>query len=131
MHLRTALRGICASSIAIGAAMHAAGLALAERTSFESPWWMSLVFWTAIVGYSASAVGILLRRRTAVLFAVLGPLAGGTLIFFGLLIQGLDFQILIPGTLHNEIRPIGFVTLVVEPLAVLSGVLLLWDPQEG
>jgi len=90
---------------------------------------MSLIFWTAIVGYSASAVGILLRRREAVCFAVLGPVAGGTLIFLGLLFPGLDFQILIPGTFHDEIRPIGFITLVVEPMAVLSGILLLMEPK--
>jgi len=65
--------------------MHAAGLVPAGKTSFESPGWMTWIFWTAIVGYSA---------------------------------------------FHNEIRSIGFITLVVEPLAVLSGILLLWDPQD-
>ena len=74
------LRWTCAASIATGAVMHASGLYLARSISFDQPWWMSLIFWTAIVGYSASAVGILFRRREAAFFAVLGPVVGGSLI---------------------------------------------------
>jgi hypothetical protein len=122
---RDPLRILCAASIGTGAAMHAAGLILARAACFASPWWMSAIYWTAILGYSASAVGILCKRRAALWFAVVGPLVGGALIFAGLLVPEFRFQILIPGTFLNELRPIGFVTLVVEPLAVLSGIVLL------
>ena len=127
MYSRKLLRTVCAASIFVGALMHAAGLHQAVRTDFAGPWWMYAVFWTAIIGYSASAVGILFEKRIALLFAVLGPVTGGALIFLGLVSERLDFQILIPGTFSNEINPLGFVTLVVEPMAVLSAFLLLFD----
>lgn len=122
-----ALRWLCAASIATGGVMHLAGLHAASTGGFAGPWWMYAIFWTAIVGYPASAVGILLDRKPAYLFAVAGPIVGGILIFLGLLSNDLDFQILIPGTLSGEITPIGFVTLVVEPLAVLSALLVLTE----
>jgi len=130
MDLNRMLRAVCAGCIAIGAVMHAAGLWMARASSFSPPWWMLLIFWTAILGYAASSAGILLRFRPAILFAVIGPLTGGVLIFLGLLVPGLDLQLLIPGTLQDEIRPIGFVTLVAEPVAVFSGILLLMSPVE-
>ena len=126
---RKLLRGICAISIAIGALMHMAGLYQAVRIGFNGPWWMYAVFWTAILGYSASAVGIVLQKKVALTFAILGPAVGGTLIFLGLVSPALDFEILIPGTFSNEITPLGFITLVIEPLAVLSAFLLLMDPN--
>lgn len=124
---RRLLTSICTFSIATGAIMHMAGLYQAVSKGFDGPWWMYAVFLTAILGYSASAVGIVLEKKAAFIFAILGPAVGGTLIFAGLLSPSLDYEILIPGTFSNEIRPIGFVTLVIEPLAVLSSFLLLMD----
>ena len=119
------LRAICASAIAAGGAFHVAGLYMAEKVGFQGPWWMYLIFGIAIIGYPTSAVGILFDKKPAVVFAVVGPVIGGVLIFLGLMSPDFDYEILIPGTFANEITPLGFLTLVIEPMASLSAILLL------
>lgn len=125
---RNTLRAVCASSIAAGGLFHLAGLALAEKAGFEGSWWMYAVFLGAAACYLSSAVGILGERRPALFVALLGPPTGGVLIFAGLISPALRFEILIPGTLAGEITPLGFLTLVIEPIASFAALLLLLRP---
>jgi hypothetical protein len=122
---RNMVRAICAAAIAAGGAFHVAGLYMVEKVGFQGPWWMYLIFGIAIIGYPASAVGILFDKKPGVIFALLGPVIGGVFIFIGLMSPDLDYEILIPGTFANEITPLGFLTLVIEPMASLSAFLLL------
>ena len=125
------LRAQAAVGIAIGGAMHILGLLRALGAGVDIPWWMYAVFGIAIVCYPLSAIGVALRVEAAELFAFAGPLAGGALILAGFVFPPSRLIMLIPGTLTDEIAVVGFVTLIVEPVAAICALQLLFQRRAG
>ena len=125
------LRYVAAVSIAGGGSMHAIGLVQSIIDNQTFPWWFRAIFLIAIPGYFISAAFILKNWRIGYYFAVAGPITGGLLIFFGFLFRESQLLSLIPGTYKTEITAIGFLTLIIEPVAVTVSAFLIyhkiWD----
>ena len=66
------------------------------------------------------------NRLLGYVFAVIGPLVGGTLIYLGFVYPESRLLILIPGTYTNEIVAIGFITLISEPIATSFSAFLIY-----
>jgi hypothetical protein len=119
-------------SIALGGLFHGMGMAGSLLSGLAMPWWYWAIFTTALVGYEASAVLILLEKSPGFVFAALGPTIGGTMIAIGLLFPSTGLCCLIPGTYGSGISLLGFFTLVIEPMAVVSSILfLVYGPKRG
>ncbi len=120
------LRGLAALTIGTGGLMHAIGLYGAVRDNQPVFWWVWIFFLFAIPGYLFSAVAMLSDRLAGYLIAALAPPVGGLFILIGFMFPETELLRLIPGTYGHEIRLIGFLTLICEPIAtVLAGQLLL------
>ncbi|MEW6076312.1 MAG: hypothetical protein AB1724_00725 [Thermodesulfobacteriota bacterium] len=119
-------RGLTAAMIATGGLMHAAGLYGAVRDNQPVFWWVWIFFLFAIPGYLLAAVALINNRLPGFIIALGAPPVGGFFILIGFLWPETELLRLIPGTYGHEIRLIGFVTLICEPIAaVLAGQLLL------
>ena len=77
--------------------------------------------------YPLSAVAILKRVRAGLWIALLGPLVGSLLIFVGVAFPATGLMVFIPGTVFDELTTIGFITLVVEPIAVVLAAEILFE----
>ncbi len=119
------VRYAAAAAIALGGFMHVMGVGFTLAGHQAFPWYCWAVFMAAILGYPVSAILILKNRRLGYVLAFGGPLIGGFLIFLGFIFPGSGLLMLIPGTFVNEITPIGFLTLIIEPLAVASAAFCL------
>ena len=121
-------RQLCAVSIAIGGLMHWIGLYMAYRADALGPWWVVAAFVFFATAYPASALAILKRARAGLWIALLGPLVGSVLIFIGVAFPATGLMVFIPGTLSDELTVVGFITLVVEPVAVVLAAEMLFEP---
>ena len=119
------MRFIAAICIFTGGAMHARGLMCGLESGYDFPLWAWAIFLIAMAGYTISAIGILKNIAPAFYFAALAPMVGGSLIFLGFIFPDSRLIILIPGTFENEITLTGFITLLVEPMAVVLSILCL------
>jgi len=121
-----------AASIAAGGVLHGLGMIHTVMLGLSMPWWYWAVFLTAVAGYEASAVLMLSGKTPGFVFAFLGPMVGGSLIILGFVFPASGLLCLIPGTYANEITAAGFLTLVIEPIAVAFSLLfLLYGPKKG
>ena len=114
------VRLMAAACIAIGGSMHAVGMVQSVVDNQSFPWWFWAVFLIAIPGYLASSVLILKNMAPGYLFTSTAPIVGGTLIFLGFVFPQSGLLVLIPGTYGAEIKLIGFLTLITEPVAVFA-----------
>ncbi len=123
-------RLICALTIAIGGLMHWFGLYMFHKSGADVPWWVVAGFVFFGTAYPLSALAILKRVRAGLWAALLGPAVGSLLIFLGIVLPATGLMVFIPGTLGRELTLIGFITLVVEPIAlVLAAELLIESPS--
>lgn len=113
------IKNMAAICIGLGGAMHAMGLTYSVIDGQSFAWWFWAIFLIAIAGYLTSAILIVKNIWAGYFFAVAAPVVGGILIFFGFIFPQSGLLILIPGTYVNEIRIIGFITLISEPIAVV------------
>ena len=121
------VRYMCAFCISLGGLMHLMGLIKFSVTGFDTPWWAWAVFGTATVLYPLSGLGILKNLKMSYYIPLVCPAIGGAMIFTGLVSPELTWEILIPGTLQNEITIIGFLTLNIEPVATAAAMLLIYQ----
>ncbi|MEM7351028.1 MAG: hypothetical protein AAF657_09500 [Acidobacteriota bacterium] len=112
-------RQLGAFSIAVGGLMHWIGLYQAYRADALGPWWVIAAFVFFGTAYPLSALDILRGGRPGLWIALFGPLVGSVLIFIGVAFPATGLMVFIPGTLTDELTVIGFITLVVEPIAVV------------
>ncbi len=124
--LLSPMRYIAAAMIATGGSMHGIGLISSVLDGQHFSWWFWMIFLFAIPAYLMSAVFILKNWRIGYFITMAAPIIGGLLIFAGFVFPESRLLILIPGTYENEIKMIGFLTLITEPIAVVcAGVLIL------
>ncbi len=131
-----AARFNAAAAILAGGLLHIAGLAQVFSRSANLPWYDWLVYVVAMVGYPMAAYLIVRDRKPGYAMAVLGPCIGGLLIFTGFVTSSRGLVMLIPGTILSEITPAGyqpaeitlagFLTLIIEPVAVASSLVCLY-----
>lgn len=128
-------RWVCAICIGIGGLMHLIGMIESLNSGYDMPMWFYAVFFFAIPAYFISPFLISINNKTGYFIPLLCPLIGGLLILVGFLFPSSRLLILIPGTFSNEITLIGFVTLVSEPIAVVSALVLVinraWASEGG
>ncbi len=125
--LLSPLRYIAAAMIAAGGSMHGIGLATSVMDGQQFSWWFWMIFLFAIPAYLLSAIFILKNWRTGYLITMAAPIIGGLLIFAGFVFPESQLLILIPGTYENEIKMIGFLTLITEPIAVVCSGFLIFN----
>jgi hypothetical protein len=125
MDLLNPLRYFAALTIAVGGAMHAIGLYSLIRDNQVIPWHIRTVFIGAAVLYCISSILIIKNNIIGYLIASICPIIGGILILIGFIYPASDFLKFIPGTYTNEIRLIGFITLISEPVAVVCSIILI------
>jgi hypothetical protein len=119
-------RGLTAAAIAAGGLMHAVGLYGSVRDNQPVFWWVWIFFLFAVPGYLFAAAAIIKNRLPGFIIALAAPPVGGIFILIGFLFPDTELLRLIPGTYGHEIRLIGFITLICEPVAtVLAGQILL------
>jgi hypothetical protein len=119
------VRYCAAALIATGGTMHLVGLVMGLMDNQVFPAWYWMIFLVAIPGYLISSILILKNIRAGYYFAFISPIIGGLLILGGFLFPASGLLILIPGTYHDEIRLIGFITLISEPVASLGSLYLI------
>ena len=124
-------RQLCAFTLATGGLMHWVGLYMAHRADALGPWWVVAAFVFFGTAYPLAAVAILKRVSAGLWIALLGPLVGSTLILAGVAFPATGLMVFIPGTLVDELTVIGFITLVVEPIAVVLAAELLFEAKKG
>jgi hypothetical protein len=119
-------RGVAAAMIAAGGLMHAIGLYGAVRDHQPVFWWVWIFFLFAVPGYLFAGAAIIKDRLPGYIIALAAPPVGGFFILIGFLFPETELLRLIPGTYGHELRLIGFLTLIGEPVAtVLAGQILL------
>ncbi len=121
------LRYIAAAMIALGGSMHGVGLISSIQDGQHFSWWFWMIFLFDIPAYLLSAVLILINRPIGYFIAFVAPIIGGLLIFAGFVFPESHLLILIPGTYSNEIKMIGFLTLISEPIAVVCAGFLIYN----
>ncbi len=124
-------RQLCAFTLAIGGLMHWIGLYMAHRADALGPWWVVAAFVFFGTAYPLGAVAILRRVRAALWVALIGPLVGSLLIFAGVAFPSTGLMVFIPGTLVDELTVVGFITLVVEPIAVVLAAEMLFEAKQA
>ena len=122
-------RQLCAFSIAVGGLMHWIGLYMAYRADALGPWWVVTAFVFFGTSYPWSAWAILKRIKAGLWIALIGPAVGSTLILAGVAFPATGLMVFIPGTLGTELTVIGFITLVIEPIAVILAAELLFEAK--
>lgn len=134
MDLLNPLRYFAALAIACGGAMHCIGLYFLITDNQIIPWHVRTVFLCAAGLYLTSSILIIKNSLMGYLIALLCPIIGGILILIGFLYPASGFLKFIPGTYVNEIRLIGFITLISEPVAVVCSAVLIknrvWEVNE-
>ena len=125
IELLNPLRYFAALTIAVGSAMHGIGLYFLTRDNQVIPWYIRTVFICAVGLYCISSILIIKNNIIGYLIAIVCPTIGGILILIGFIYPASDFLKFIPGTYTNEIRLIGFITLISEPVAVVCSTITI------